>query len=77
MTVSKQAIATRLTDRLFTRPEAATYLAVKEQTLAAWACKGIGPRFLKLNRAVRYRESELQRFIESREVQSTGEADSL
>ena len=46
--------------------EAADYLNVKPQTMAVWRCNGNGPKFVKLNRAVRYRLSDIEAWLESR-----------
>lgn len=62
---------------MLTREQAARYLGLQVQTLSVWACRGCGPKFVKLGRAVRYRKSDLDAYVESRVVQSTGEADSL
>ena len=51
--------------------EAAAILGIKSTTLEAWRCRGGGPAFLKMGGAVRYRESDLQAFIESRIRQNT------
>jgi len=54
---------------LLTRPEAALNLGVAEKTLAMWKCTG---RYklpvVKLGRLVRYRKSDLDKFIESHVV---------
>ena len=42
-------------DRWLTRPEVADRLHIPKQTLAQWACQGLGPRFAKFGRHVRYR----------------------
>jgi excisionase family DNA binding protein len=51
-------------DELMTRTEAAKYLALQPQTLAAWACKGrnVIP-FIKHGKYVRYRRSDLEAFL--------------
>lgn len=46
--------------------EAAEYLGLQRTTLEAWRCRGGGPRFVKLGRAVRYRRVDLDTWIESR-----------
>ncbi|MCF8076093.1 MAG: helix-turn-helix domain-containing protein [Desulfotignum sp.] len=56
------------------RQQAAEYLNVKRSTLEAWATRGGGPAFVKLGRAVRYRISDLEKFIESRIRQNTSKA---
>lgn len=59
-------------DTLHDTPQAAQYLGdLKPETLEAWRCRGGGPRFVKLGRSVRYRESDLDAFIESRLRAST------
>ena len=56
--------------------EAAQYLGLQKTTLEAWRCRGNGPQFVKLNRAVRYRQADLDAWIESRVRHNTigGEA---
>jgi hypothetical protein len=46
--------------------EAAKILGVRPCTLEAWRCRGGGPEFLKLGKAVRYRQSDLEFFMQSR-----------
>lgn len=58
---------------LFTTKQAAQYLGLKESTLEKWRVIGAGPVFVALNRAVRYRESDLLAFIESRVRTSTSQ----
>ena len=56
--------------------QAAEYLGLKRTTLEAWRCRGGGPKFVKLGRAVRYRQTDLDAWIESRLRENTqqGEA---
>jgi len=56
-----------------TTPEAAQYLGLAVSTLNKWRCRGGGPEFLKLGRAVRYRQYDLDRFLETRMFSSTAE----
>ena len=57
---------------LLTREQAADYLGIKPQTLAAWAStKRYALPYVLIGRAVRYRRAELDRFIESRTVGAT------
>jgi len=58
---------------LVTTSEAAGYLGLKRNTLEIWRVKGNGPRFLKLNGAVRYRLEDLERFLEDSVKKSTSE----
>jgi predicted DNA-binding transcriptional regulator AlpA len=44
---------------------------VSVRTLQRWRLEGTGPRHLKLNRLVRYRESDLETFMEERACSST------
>ncbi len=57
---------TVLPDRYVSRKDAAEFLGLSENTLATWACDGIGPVFTKLSAGrsgcVRYRLSELEKF---------------
>ena len=59
---------------LLTTPFAATYLAVSAATLERWRQTGEGPLSIRLSaKAVRYRKSDLDRFIADRCVSSTSE----
>ncbi len=52
---------------LLTREEAAAYLGLRPQTLAVWFCRGqYDLPVLKVGRAVRYRRSDLDAWLESR-----------
>ena len=54
---------------LKTRKQAAEYLDLQPQTLACWAVSGkYGLRFLKIGGNVRYRQSDLDKWLESRTV---------
>lgn len=56
-------------DPLIDEAEAASLLAIQPQTLALWrATKRYGLPYVKIGRAVRYRTSAVQAFIESRTV---------
>lgn len=46
-------------------------------TIAYWRHKGTGPRFMKINRMVRYRKCDLIEFFNSKLCTSNAEADSL
>ena len=54
-------------------PEAAEYLGLQPATLEAWRCRGGGPSFVKLGRAVRYRNEDLAKWVESRTRSNTSE----
>ena len=44
-------------------------------TLRKWRMNGVGPRFVRLGRAIRYRKSAVDDFLASREFTTTTEAD--
>jgi excisionase family DNA binding protein len=55
--------------KLLTRNEAAELLGVRPQTLAVWAITGkYGLPVVKVGRSVRYRMTDLERWLESRTV---------
>ena len=58
---------------ILTTPQAARYLGLAVSTLNKWRCFGDGPKFLKLGRAVRYRQEDLDAFLMSRQLGSTAE----
>ena len=43
-------------------------LGVSQKTLPAWRSRRQGPPYVKCGRAVRYREADLEDFLESRRV---------
>jgi len=45
---------------------AAEVLGLQKNTLEAWRSRGGGPPFVKLGRAVRYRQSDLETWIQTR-----------
>ena len=54
-------------DSLLDRKTAAKYLSVSPGTLAVWDCtKRYDLKPIKIGRAVRYRRSDLDKFIEQR-----------
>jgi len=56
-----------MNDRLLTRREAAAFLQIREQTLALWHSTGrYALPVVKVGRNVRYRESDLAKWLESR-----------
>lgn len=60
---------------LKTRAEAAEYIGVKPQTLAAWATHGrYDLPYIRVGRCVRYLRSDLDNFLRSRTVTNTGGA---
>ena len=60
---------------MFRTNEAAGYLGLTKSTLEAWRCRGGGPVFIKLGKAVRYRREDLDEFINSRARTNTSQVD--
>ena len=50
--------------RLLNQDETAEFLRVSVKTLAAWRCKGQGPKFAKLGRRVVYPFPALVEYVE-------------
>jgi hypothetical protein len=48
--------------RTLTDVEVAIRLGVSRFTVRSWRLKGVGPRFLKMGRAVRYRPEDVQEY---------------
>ena len=71
------ATVTAPAPRLLTREEAAGFLGLSPQTLANWAHTGDGgiPFIRVSRRAIRYRMSDLERWLQARTVETTGQAD--
>jgi excisionase family DNA binding protein len=55
------------TDRM-TEDEAAAYLDLRPTTLASWRNKNVGPAYLKVGRLIRYRQADLDAWLNSRLV---------
>lgn len=56
---------------VLTTREAAAFLGLAVSTLNKWRCYGEGPQFIKLGRAVRYRQDALERYVETSTQNST------
>lgn len=57
------------TNELLTREETAALLGIKPDTLAIWAStKRYALPYAKIGRSVRYKLSDVQKFIESRTI---------
>jgi len=52
--------------------EAAKLLGLHPQTLRNMRCRGVGPIYHKLGRAVRYLEKDLLSYLEKRRIQTEG-----
>lgn len=65
-------IKTNQAQALLTDKEAAAYLNLSASTLAVWRCtKRQELPFIKLGRAVRYRQADLDKWLESQTVGAT------
>ena len=69
----KSAREPNRSDRLLTPKEAANFLRVSDSWLAKARMQGNGPPFVKIGRSIRYRESDLLRWMRSRTHLSTSE----
>lgn len=54
---------------LATAEEVAQYTGGSAQTLAVWRMKGIGPRYIRMGRQVRYRWDDVETWLDA---QSSG-----
>ncbi len=61
-------------DALLTPRQAAGLLAVAPRSLESWRHRGQGPAFVRIGRLVRYRASDLERWIGERTVGAAGPA---
>jgi excisionase family DNA binding protein len=57
-----------------TTPQAAQYIGMSPRFLEKRRLEGGGPPFIKVGRAIRYRETDLDQFLEDHVVGSTSEA---
>ena len=53
---------------LLTEVAAARILKLSIRTLQAWRCRGIGPDFIRVGRAIRYRHSDLMDWLKRNTV---------
>ena len=51
-------------------PEAASYLDMREQTLARWRMLGEGPSYAKVGRSVSYSQQQLDEWLARQTVES-------
>jgi predicted DNA-binding transcriptional regulator AlpA len=55
-------------DRLLKASEAAEYIGRIPQVLSDWRRQGRGPRYVKHSRSVRYRRSDIEKWIDDHMV---------
>ena len=58
---------------LLTQREAASVLRLSERTLERMRVSGTGPKFVRLNTSIRYRQQDLDAHVAARVVSSTSE----
>jgi excisionase family DNA binding protein len=59
---------------VFNPAQASEYLQIPEETLRRWRSLGVGPRYAKAGRHVRYRRAALDRWLEEREREAAARA---
>lgn len=60
---------------LITPKQLAAIFGVNENTLAKWRLQGVGPKFVKIQRHVRYAANDVDHWTNERTFASTTEAD--
>jgi hypothetical protein len=63
-----------MTSELLGPAQLGMQLGKSPAVLANWRYLGIGPRFIKLNRAIRYRVSDVEAWLDEQTRQQTGAA---
>jgi predicted DNA-binding transcriptional regulator AlpA len=59
----------RTTNELLSQREVAVRLGISARTVEGWRARGVGPPYLRLSaRAVRYRSSDLEQWLNQRRV---------
>lgn len=61
--------------RTLTDVEVAARLGVSRFTVRSWRLKGLGPRFLKMGRAVRYRPQDVDEYERQALVETQAQSD--
>jgi excisionase family DNA binding protein len=64
-----------VTPQLLSTKEAARLLGIHYNTMCKWRIRGIGPRFVKVGTAIRYRESDIEEWLQNRTYSNTTEYD--
>jgi excisionase family DNA binding protein len=61
--------------RTLTDVEVAARLGVSRFTVRSWRLKGVGPRFMKMGRAVRYRPQDVDEYERQALVETQAQSD--
>jgi predicted DNA-binding transcriptional regulator AlpA len=72
---SKHSFASTSETRILTDVQVAERLGVSRFTVRSWRLKGVGPRFLKMGRAVRYRSHDLDEYERQALVETQARTD--
>ena len=72
---SKQSFASASESRIMTDVQVAERLGVSRFTVRSWRLKGVGPRFLKMGRAVRYRSQDVDEYERQALVETQATSD--
>jgi excisionase family DNA binding protein len=73
--VLKQSFTSSGENRTLTDVEVAARLGVSRFTVRSWRLKGVGPKFLKMGRAVRYRSRDVDEYERQALVETQADAD--
>ena len=71
----KHSFASPSENRILTDIEVAERLGVSRFTVRSWRLKGVGPRFLKMGRAVRYRSQDVDEYERQALVETQAASD--
>ena len=71
----KHSFASASEHRILTDIEVAERLGVSRFTVRSWRLKGVGPRFLKMGRAVRYRSQDVDEYERQALVETQASSD--
>jgi hypothetical protein len=55
-------------DKLLTTEQVAVLLEKPESTVAQWRYEGLGPPYIRIHNHVRYREADLEAWVEANRV---------
>ena len=72
--VNNPQFSTASTSPLIDTDDLAKYLGNEVNTCEGWRLKGIGPRYIKVGRLVRYRIEDIDLWLQSQTRNSTSEA---
>lgn len=62
-----------MSEQVFTTLQAATYMSVAKNTVLAWRAQGKGPKYMKLEGAVRYLKQDIDEWMREQTVTAGAE----